>query len=922
MADDRTRRSTSPVSSPAPQGGAAKDGPRTVISKRPVPQPEVIPPLGNSVQELGQGLVGKRLGHFQLETFVGGGGMGAVFRGTDLKLGRTVAIKVLSKDRTDDDTVRRFQNEAQSAARLDHPNIARVYYVGEDLGWNYIVFEYIEGLNIRDLVEQRGPLPLDEALPYVLQVAEALDHASRRDVVHRDIKPSNVLVMPDGKVKLVDMGLARLHQVEASNADLTATGVTLGTFDYISPEQARDPRSADVRSDLYSLGCTLFFMLTGQPPFPGGTVLQKLLSHSSDPPPDVRIFRPDIGEETSDILERLLAKQPAQRYQTPSELIGALLLLADDLGLRGVAPSSQVVVAPTTSAALVQRQIPWLVPVALLFVIAMVLQFVWSQTPEYSPERMRPAYAGPRDLAVGPPTPAEASPSGAPSITTPADPDDGTKEPRPSGTSDSNEPGDDAGNGSKGTTSSSNRDVEVAGKPSIPKPPTAKPTGDEGNATTTPASSPGAPGAAGSPPPATGPARRVIVSSDDLTGMLDASSRQAETFQEAMDLAQLEPQVDVIELRWQGERTSEDFEMNLSGRRLTVRAAAGFKPILTFQPPMGETPRDRRMLRIAQANLSWERVDLLFVLPAEPYDDWALFSLDRSSSLELTDCIVTVRNAGPNGQSVNRVACVEWSRSLSPEMTSAERSTRPGPPPLLALRNSIVRGQVSLVQALDNIPFRLTWSQGLFASTEHLIIARGASEQPAVTDGLHLELQNVTVAVGNALCQMRMDADHRFPWTCVCRLVNCILLKSSGASVDSSQPLVLVEQQFAAPAEPLRKRPFISGAGNYYPADTVLFKVDAAGFAQESIAYSLLDRDRARDEKWYDEQPALGMVMWLKLPVDQPVDAQTQRDYVLDTTPQNPARTAGFDPMVLPDPEPNGGSVRDKPSSPPATGSQ
>ena len=124
--------------------------------------------------------------------------------------------------------MRRFRNEAQSAARLDHPNIARVYYVGEDKGWNYIVFEYIEGVNVRDLVEHNGPLSLEDAIRYTLQMAEALEHASQRDVIHRDIKPSNILIMLDGRAKLVDMGLARLHQVESPSEDLTASGVTLG----------------------------------------------------------------------------------------------------------------------------------------------------------------------------------------------------------------------------------------------------------------------------------------------------------------------------------------------------------------------------------------------------------------------------------------------------------------------------------------------------------------------------------------------------------------------------------------------------------------------------------------------------------------------------------------------------------------------
>ena len=227
----------------------------------------------------GQILPGERLGHFELLKYVGGGGMGKVFCALDTRLARSVALKILSPEHAADrETVLRFQNEAQSAARLDHDNIARVYYVGEDRGLNYIVFEFIEGVNVRDLVESKGPLSLAEAVSYTLQVADALAHAAERNVVHRDIKPSNLLITPAGQAKLIDMGLARLREVDAAAADLTASGVTLGTFDYISPEQARDPRNTDVRSDIYSLGCTFFFMLTGRPPFLGGTMLQKFLA--------------------------------------------------------------------------------------------------------------------------------------------------------------------------------------------------------------------------------------------------------------------------------------------------------------------------------------------------------------------------------------------------------------------------------------------------------------------------------------------------------------------------------------------------------------------------------------------------------------------------------------------------------------------
>src|SRR6478672_12734263 len=158
--------------------GAAQQAPlsandKTIISKRP-PLAAGAVPFGGSPQAMGETLVGRRLEHYELNEFVGGGGMGAVFRATDTRLGRTVAVKVLSRDQGNEETIRRFRNEAQSAARLDHPNIARAYYVGEHEGWNFIVFEYVQGINLRDLVETKGPLPVEEALNYTLQVAQAL----------------------------------------------------------------------------------------------------------------------------------------------------------------------------------------------------------------------------------------------------------------------------------------------------------------------------------------------------------------------------------------------------------------------------------------------------------------------------------------------------------------------------------------------------------------------------------------------------------------------------------------------------------------------------------------------------------------------------------------------------------------------------
>jgi len=341
--------------------------------------------------------------------------MGAVFRAHDTNLRRTVAVKILSRGQgAEGEMKKRFQLEAQSAARLDHENIARVFYVGEYEGWNYIVFEYIDGINIRDLVHLHGPLSVDDAVNYTLQIAEALNHASRREVVHRDIKPSNVLVTPSGRAKLVDMGLARLHHLESGNEELTASGVTLGTFDYISPEQARDPRSADVRSDIYSLGCTLYFILTGQPPFSEGTVLQKLLSHTSDEPPDISQYRADVPVELGVVLRKMLAKSPDQRQQTASQLIGELLLVAEQFGLASAERSGTVWVTPAaTTLSFWERHVPWVASILLLVAIVFGFDYL-VPAPDVLPARpqvvMSPSEQGSAELPRTPEADGQATP--------------------------------------------------------------------------------------------------------------------------------------------------------------------------------------------------------------------------------------------------------------------------------------------------------------------------------------------------------------------------------------------------------------------------------------------------------------------------------------------------------------------------------
>ena len=334
-------------------------------------------PAGNSKQtpvSVAKVLLGQRLNHFRMDELIGGGGMGAVFRAHDEQLDRTVAIKVIPFVGNDPDLQRRFRNESQSAAKLDHQHIAKVFDTGRHGQWHYIVFEYVEGINIRDWIQNKGVLSIDDAVLYTCRIADALGHAAQRGITHRDIKPSNVLIADEKQIKLVDMGLARSENLDLSE-DMTASGVTLGTFDYISPEQAHDPRQADLRSDIYSLGCTLYFMLTGVPPYPGGTMLQKLLSHGNQPPPDPRSLRSEVSENLVAVMNKMLAKKPSQRYQNVNHLI------AD---LREVAVRDHLVGAQTVAAVeltsggplleVLEQHLPWVMAVALMIAVALWLR--------------------------------------------------------------------------------------------------------------------------------------------------------------------------------------------------------------------------------------------------------------------------------------------------------------------------------------------------------------------------------------------------------------------------------------------------------------------------------------------------------------------------------------------------------------------
>jgi serine/threonine-protein kinase len=259
-------------------------------------------------------------GRYELLELVGRGGMSSVWRSQDRLLDRTVAIKVLHEQFTqDDEYVERFRREARSVAQLSHPNIVTVIDRGEEDGQQYIVFEYVEGENLKQLIEGSGPLPVRDALLLALQMARALGFAHDRGLIHRDVKPQNVLLSEDGQAKMTDFGIARSVDVEG----VTITGTVLGTSEYIAPEQARGQR-VDALTDVYSLGVVLYELLTGDVPFHGENFVAVALRHVNEPAPSVLERRPDCPPRVGMAIERAMSKRPEERFQSMYELVNEL----------------------------------------------------------------------------------------------------------------------------------------------------------------------------------------------------------------------------------------------------------------------------------------------------------------------------------------------------------------------------------------------------------------------------------------------------------------------------------------------------------------------------------------------------------------------------------------------------------------------
>lgn len=312
----------------------ARAGGRWAGGETPVPQPprtaeelaDRLVAMGRlnrwQAKQLLEGRTRFSLGPYRIIDYLGQGGMGQVFKAEHRVLGRTVAIKVLPRSKSTPEAIANFHREIRAQAKMDHPNLVRAFDAGQDGNVHYLVVEYVPGRDLRRLVRQEGPLDMYRAAHVIWQVAQALQYAHSMGMIHRDVKPGNVLVTPDGAAKLSDLGLA--GPLGGDAAEDPRFGKIVGTADYISPDQIERPWEPTPAWDIYSLGCTLYYAVTGKVPFPGGTTVDKIRAHLTLRPLDPRRLNPRLSADFVDVMADMMAKDPAQRIQTAAEVVERL----------------------------------------------------------------------------------------------------------------------------------------------------------------------------------------------------------------------------------------------------------------------------------------------------------------------------------------------------------------------------------------------------------------------------------------------------------------------------------------------------------------------------------------------------------------------------------------------------------------------
>jgi serine/threonine-protein kinase len=872
--------------------------------------------------EVARVLLGSRLSHFELEELIGGGGMGAVFRARDERLDRTVAIKVIPFIGDDPDMQRRFRNEAQSAARLDHPNIARVFDVGMFEGWRYIVFEYIEGTNLRDLVSQEGVLSIDDAVFYTRQIAEALHHASGRGVVHRDVKPSNVLVNTDGDTKLVDMGLARSDQLDMSG-DMTASGVTLGTFDYISPEQARDPRDADVRSDIYSLGCTLYFMLTGSPPYPGGTMLQKLLNHGNAPPPDPSGLRGGISDDLKAIIHKMLAKSPDARYQRAIDLVADLRELAAREGLvRAQAQGTLTINRDELAVGGLATHLPWLTAASMLIIGGVVLQVVASLRDsafvlENPPSAVTMRQVSSDDLNemtrlddVKSIIPGNSASLGAgraidPTGVNPVDSEPAiaiNSERSADATLDGTSP--EMSPASDGKTTANDGVADAADVASLP-PRYSEFAIPRDSGAAMEAITPG-----------TVPAvkiERIVVGSSEQTPTVANASTLVDAIQMADELG-----VKTIEL---AQEVIESPPIRIPNDGMTIRSIVGSTEIRFITGPIPAMQR-AVMIDIGSNRVDFQNLHLNWNVRSASIDGGALLSVSDNRLVRLTDCTITIENLTQREEvfafeitslltdrpEISLMTQDPLSLRIGADSAGSARDVETSPlvgttssqprvpvPPLVAIEMNhvAVRGEMTLVNVVDPVQLQLRWDNGLLAVSRRMMEVAGVNVLPAAAGNqIQLVLNRVTMWTGEGLVRTRLGPSGVYPMLIDRDSRNGVYRSSTNSPHIEFSGL---DPAYENPDQLVNLRGE-DNAYDYQPESDWPLLLSTSGGGQRQV-YWMSQMISSQRPTWIGERSTRWVVRWSE-PIDDSLPASRVRasQFFQDGTV-----VSGFDRTLLPD---------------------
>jgi serine/threonine protein kinase len=843
---------------PSLDGGAVD---RTVVSQAPIASPNEFYANG-TVASLAKVLIGQSLDHYLLHDLVGGGGMGAVFRASDTRLDREVAVKVIPNLGRDLESMRRFQVEAQSAAKLDHPHIARVYYVGETEAWSYIVFEYVEGTNLRDLVIRDGPLTVDDAVCYTVQVADALQHASERSVVHRDIKPSNVLVTPEGFIKVVDMGLARTTSFDRPNQDLTVSGVTLGTFDYISPEQASNPRAADVRSDLYSLGCTLYYFLTGRPPFADGNAFQKLLMHGSVEPADPSLFRDDLPPDLVAIIRKLMAKRPDDRYQTPEDLIIDLRLLANFEHLSKSQNLSGLTVAPATAMrSRVDVMLPWLGGVLLVLISTAYLYFHHRVAMSFEiPQLVEASEEWLEEQAL-------------------------RRQNRVEPMRSEEKLSESIGGSTNGVPENPSETSEITSNPITGFSPPFTPKLDDSDEVT---------------------AARILW----LRPFADGSSRLmpedgqdyrliAGSLSDAIMQAEADPQIEAIWL--DDDVWSIDQPITIKRSSLILKSAPHCLARIEVRIPRdvfastnaANASETMHGIAVGTNHLIVEDVELVVYPPPSSRGRLNLFELSSGGAIHLLHSTLTLMPNGGDWQ-VAAFGCPNEAMNPAEPSSSSSSLVAKRDPIEVSLEDCIVRGEGDFMAFETGRRAEIEWKNGLLCVSGRLLETAGATETSRTPPTIRMHLSDVTVAAESGFARMRLRPNAAFP-VCLSRTaINCAFWNRAGLPVIALENLPKFEdsREAESPSDWLAEWIDLRGADNAYDSEIgPLVQLKSEQGQMEHIDFE------SRSAGFFAERAPETTVRWIgRLPSITPLEQQTAGDYLQKDKGFRP----GFRPELLP----------------------